>query len=41
MEHLRSFGQITSGPAPFSPKDRSAFLGALDAAVQRAKKKAL
>ena len=40
MEHLRSFGQITSGPAPFSPKDRSTFLGALDAAVHRAKKKA-
>lgn len=40
MEHLRSFGEITSGPKPFSPKDRSAFLSALDAAVHRAKKKA-
>jgi uncharacterized protein YaiI (UPF0178 family) len=40
MEHLRSFGQITSGPPPFSPKDRSAFLSALDAAVHRARKKA-
>lgn len=40
MEHLRSFGEITSGPKPFSPKDRSAFLSALDAAVLRAKKKA-
>ena len=40
MEHLRSFGEITSGPKPFSPKDRSAFLSALDAAVTRAKKKA-
>jgi len=39
MEHLRSFGEITSGPKPFSPKDRSAFLSALDAAVNRAKKK--
>ncbi len=39
MEHLRSFGEITSGPKPFSPKDRSAFLSALDAAVTRAKKK--
>ena len=39
MEHLRSFGEITSGPAPFGQKDRSAFLSALDAAVQRAKKK--
>ena len=40
MEHLRSFGQITSGPKPFSPKDKSAFLSALDAAINRAKKKA-
>ena len=40
MEHLRSFGEITSGPAPFSQKDRSAFLSALDAAIHRAKKKA-
>jgi uncharacterized protein YaiI (UPF0178 family) len=39
MEHLRSFGEITSGPKPFSPKDRSAFLSALDSAVMRAKKK--
>jgi uncharacterized protein YaiI (UPF0178 family) len=39
MEHLRSFGEITSGPKPFSPKDRSAFLSALDAAVMRARKK--
>ena len=40
MEHLRSFGEITSGPKPFSPKDRSAFLSALDAAVRRANRKA-
>jgi uncharacterized protein YaiI (UPF0178 family) len=39
MEHLRSFGEITSGPKPFSPKDRSAFLSALDAAINRAKRK--
>jgi uncharacterized protein YaiI (UPF0178 family) len=39
MEHLRSFGEITSGPKPFSQKDRSAFLSALDAAVTRARKK--
>lgn len=41
MEHLRSFGEITSGPAPFSQKDRSAFLSALDAAVMRARRKAV
>jgi uncharacterized protein YaiI (UPF0178 family) len=40
MEHLRSFGEATSGPAPFSQKDRSAFLSALDAAVTRARRKA-
>lgn len=40
MEHLRSFGEITSGPKPFSPKDRSTFLSALDAAVRRANRKA-
>jgi uncharacterized protein len=39
MEHLRSVGEITSGPKPFSPKDRSAFLSALDAAINRAKRK--
>lgn len=38
MEHLRSFGEITSGPRPFSQKDRSAFLSALDAAVSRARR---
>jgi uncharacterized protein len=40
MEHFRSFGEITTGPKPFSLKDRSAFLSALDAAVHRARKKA-
>lgn len=39
MEHLRSFGEITSGPRPFSQKDRSSFLSALDAAVGRARRK--
>lgn len=39
MEHLRSFGEITSGPKPFSAKDRSAFLSALDAAINRADRK--
>jgi uncharacterized protein len=36
MEHLRSFGEQTSGPAPFDAKARSAFLQALDGAIQRA-----
>ena len=37
-EHLRSFGEITGGPKPFGPADRSRFLQALDAAVTRARK---
>ena len=36
MEHVRSFGGIASGPAPFEARDRSRFLGALDAAAVRA-----
>jgi hypothetical protein len=35
-EHLRSFGEVTGGPPPFAPADRSRFLQALDAAVVRA-----
>jgi uncharacterized protein YaiI (UPF0178 family) len=37
-EHLRSFGEITGGPKPFGPVDRSRFLSALDEAVQRARR---
>ena len=35
MTDLRSFGEQTSGPKPFSPRDRSAFLSALDLAFAR------
>jgi len=38
MDHLRGTGEITGGPRPFSPKDRSAFLQALEQAVQRLKR---
>jgi uncharacterized protein len=38
-EHLRSFGEITGGPKPFSPSDRSRFLQSLDAAVVRARRR--
>lgn len=38
MDDLRSAGQMTGGPKPFSQKDRSAFLGALDTAVARLRK---
>jgi uncharacterized protein len=37
-EHLRSFGQTTSGPKPFDSKDRSRFLQELDASVIRARR---
>jgi uncharacterized protein YaiI (UPF0178 family) len=38
MEDLRASGEITGGPRPFSPKDRSAFLSALDLAIVRLKR---
>ena len=38
-EHLRSMGEITGGPKPFVPADRSRFLQALDAAVVRAQRR--
>ncbi|WP_428394852.1 YaiI/YqxD family protein [Lichenicoccus sp.] len=40
MDGLRSAGQVTSGPRPFSGKDRSIFLSALDLAVNRARRAA-
>lgn len=38
MDELRSAGQITGGPKPFSPRDRSAFLSALDLVINRLKR---
>ena len=38
MDDLRSAGQLTGGPRPFAAKDRSAFLSALDAALNRLKR---
>jgi uncharacterized protein len=35
MDSLRSAGEITSGPKPFGPRDRSSFLAALDQAIVR------
>jgi uncharacterized protein YaiI (UPF0178 family) len=37
-EHLRSMGEITTGPRAFAPADRSRFLQALDAAVVKARR---
>lgn len=39
MQDLREAGEITRGPRPFSPRDRSEFLQALERAVQRLKRK--
>ena len=38
MEDLLAMGEVGGGPKPFSPKDRSAFLGALDVAIVRLKR---
>jgi uncharacterized protein len=35
LDSLRSAGEITGGPKPFGPRDRSAFLAALDQAIVR------
>jgi uncharacterized protein len=34
MTDLRSAGEVTRGPRPFSPRDRSEFLSALDRAIR-------
>ena len=39
MEHIRSTGEITGGPPPFSPNDRSKFLQALDETISREKRR--
>jgi uncharacterized protein YaiI (UPF0178 family) len=38
MDQLRSSGEITGGPRPFGPRDRSAFLQELDRAIVRLKR---
>ena len=35
MTDLRSAGAVTRGPPPFAPRDRSAFLSALDQTIRR------
>src|SRR5271156_1186516 len=35
LDALRGAGEITGGPKPFAPRDRSSFLSALDAAIVR------
>ncbi|OYR20648.1 YaiI/YqxD family protein [Brucella thiophenivorans] len=38
MDSLRSAGEVTRGPAPFSAKDRSAFLSALELTIVQLKR---
>ena len=38
LDDLRSAGQITGGPKPFQPRDRSNFLSTLDLAITRLKR---
>ncbi|MBB4198196.1 hypothetical protein CCR94_09500 [Rhodoblastus sphagnicola] len=38
MDELRSGGEITGGPKGFTPRDRSAFLSALERCVQHARR---
>lgn len=38
LTDLRSSGMTTSGPPPFTPRDRSAFLSALDLTIVRLKR---
>ena len=39
MTDLRSSGEITGGPKSFAPRDRSAFLSALDQAIRRVQRR--
>ncbi len=38
MDQLRGSGEVTGGPRPFGPRDRSEFLGALHRAIERIKR---
>ncbi len=39
LSHLRDLGTVTSGPAPFDPRDRSRFLHRLDETIQTLKRR--
>ena len=38
LSNLRAMGEVTGGPKPMTPRDRSRFLSALDEAVQKARR---
>ncbi|MEI7871201.1 MAG: YaiI/YqxD family protein [Alphaproteobacteria bacterium] len=39
MSNLRAMGEITGGPKPMSPRDRSRFLSTLDETIQKIRKR--
>jgi uncharacterized protein YaiI (UPF0178 family) len=39
MDQLRAMGEVSGGPPPFSPRDRSRFLATLDTVIQRLKRR--
>src|SRR5437899_2789355 len=39
LSNLRAMGEVTGGPKPMTPRDRSRFLSALDEAVQKARRR--
>lgn len=39
MDYLRQMGEVTGGPRPFVPADRSRFLERLDETIQREKRR--
>ncbi len=41
MEHIRSTGETTGGPPPFTPADRSRFLQVLDQIISRERRRRL
>jgi len=38
MSNLRAMGEVTGGPKPMAPRDRSRFLSALDETIQKLRK---
>ena len=38
LSNLRAMGEVTGGPKPMAPRDRSRFLSALDETIQRLKR---
>ena len=41
MSNLRAMGEVTGGPKPMTPRDRSRFLSTLDETVQRLRRRSL